>query len=213
MGSLLYVYLIAPLRRTARPWRVTGVTRLSPRQWEMTLAPEGHSGLAYRAGQFAWLNVRHSAFSLKENPFSLSSAPSAGPEVSFLIKELGDFTRTIGQIEPGTIAHLDGPYGSLAIDHRPEPGIALIAGGVGLAPLLGILRHLRATGDPRPVKLVYGNRLAEQIVCRADLRPEDVTYVLSEPPAGWDGETGRIDAALIDRVFSAAEFRDWVFVM
>jgi len=213
VGSLLYVYLLVPLFGKARAWRVTSVTRLTPRQWQVTVTPEGHPGLDYKAGQFVWLNVGHSAFSIKENPFSICSAPAARPAVSFMIKELGDFTRTVGQIKPGTLAYLDGPYGSLSVDHRNEPGVALIAGGVGLAPLLGILRQMRLTGDPRKVRVIYGNRTAEQIAYREELAAEDVTHVLSEPTQTWQGETGFIDAALIDRLFSADEFKDWVFVM
>ncbi len=213
VGSLLYVYLLVPLRKRRRPWRVVSVNQLTPKQWELTVEPIGHSGLAYSAGQFAWLNVGHGAFTLNENPFSISSAPAAGPSVSFVIKELGDFTRTIGQIKPDTVAYLDGPYGSLTVDGCDAPGIALIAGGVGIAPLLGILRQMRLTGDPREIKIVYGNRIESQIACREELDAEDVTYALSEPDETWQGEKGVTDAALIDRVFSTVEIKDWVFVI
>ncbi|MEO9525416.1 MULTISPECIES: ferredoxin reductase family protein [Marinobacter] len=213
IGSLLSVYLLVPLLQRARPWRVTSVARLTPKQWEVTVKPDGHRGLDYKAGQFVWLNVGNNPFSLKENPFSICSAPAAGPELSFMIKELGDFTRTIGQIRTGTVAYLDGPYGNLSLDGRTEPGVALIAGGVGLAPLLGILRQMRLTGDSREVKLIYGNRIIDQIAYREELDTEDVFYVLQEPPETWHGETGFIDAALIDRVFTQKEFSEWVFVM
>ncbi|MDK9556877.1 ferredoxin reductase family protein [Marinobacter sp. M216] len=217
VGSLLTVYLLVPLLQKARPWRVTSVVRLTPKQWEVTVEPDGHRGLDYKAGQFVWLNVGHTPFSMKENPFSICSAPAAGPEISFMIKELGDFTRTVGQIKDRTVAYLDGPYGNLSVDGRAEPGVALIAGGVGLAPLLGILRQMRLTGDSRKVKLIYGNRIVDQIAYREELDEElgaeDVVYVLSEPPETWHGETGFIDAALIDRVFSEKEFSEWVFVM
>lgn len=213
VGSLFYVYLIVPIKDRRRAWRVASVTRLTPRQWELTLTPDAHSGLAYTAGQFVWLTVGHSPFSINEHPFSISSAPSGGPEVSFMIKELGDFTRGVGDIKPGTTAYLDGPYGSLAIEGRTEPGVALIAGGVGLAPLLGILRQMRLTGDPRKVRLVYGNRKADQIAFRGELDMADVTYVLSEPPEGWTGETGYIDGALLDRVFAPQDFKEWLFVV
>ena len=212
-GSLLYVYLLVPLRDMRLPWRVASVDRLSPRQWQVTIAPVNHAGLTYKAGQFVWLNIGHSPFSLKENPFSVCSAPAAGPELSFMIKELGDFTRTIGEVQPDTTAYLDGPFGSLTVEGRSEPGIALIAGGVGIAPLLGILRQLRATNDPRQVKIIYGNRMENQIAWRDELEREEVTYVLSEPPGDWEGETGLIDADLIDRVFAREEFEDWVFVI
>ena len=213
VGSLLMVYLWVPLQKRARAWRVVSVNQLTTKQWELTVEPEGHAGLDYKAGQFLWLNVGHSPFSLKENPFSICSAPAEGPRVSFMIKELGDFTRSIGQIEPGTLAFLDGPYGNLSVDGRAEPGVALIAGGVGLAPLLGILRQMRATNDPRKVRLIYGNRVIDQIAHREELGTENVVYVLSEPPDNWEGETGFIDGALIDRVFSEEEFSEWLFVM
>ncbi|MDO3720217.1 ferredoxin reductase family protein [Marinobacter sp. chi1] len=212
-GSLLSVYLLVPFLQKKHPWRVTSVVQLTPKQWELIVQPEGHPGLDYRAGQFVWLNVGHSPFSMKENPFSVSSAPAAGPAISFMIKELGDFTRTVGQIRPGTLAYLDGPYGNLSVDDRTEPGVALIAGGVGLAPLRGILRQLRLTGDSRKVKLVYGNRRFDQIAYREELDAEGAVFVLSEPPDTWNGEKGFIDGSLMDRVFSEDEFREWVFVM
>ncbi|MFT6104826.1 MAG: putative ferric reductase [Paracoccaceae bacterium] len=212
-GSLVYVYVLLPLRDKAHAWRVTSVTQLTPKQWEVTVTPEHPSGLDYMAGQFAWLNLGHSSFSIQENPFSICSAPAAGPDVSFMIKELGDFTRTIGGVKSGTIAYLDGPYGSLTVEGRTEAGIALIGGGVGLAPLLGILRQMRLCADPRKVKLVYGNRSPDQIACRGELADQDVTFVVSEPTPDWQGETGLIDPALIDRIFTPHEIREWLFVM
>ncbi|MDI9244664.1 ferredoxin reductase family protein [Marinobacter sp. CHS3-4] len=217
VGSLLTVYLLVPLYQRTRPWSVTSIIHLTPKQWEVTVTPEGHRGLDYKAGQFVWLNVGHSPFSMRENPFSICSAPAGGPDVSFMIKELGDFTSSLNQIKNGTRAYLDGPYGNLSVDGRDEPGVALIAGGVGLAPLLGILRQMHMTGDSRKVKLIYGNRVVDQIAYREELEQtlgeENLTYVLSEPPKEWHGETGLIDAPLIDRTFSEQEFRDWVFVM
>jgi ferredoxin-NADP reductase len=63
------------------------------------------------------------------------------------------------------------------------------------------------------VKLVYGNRVVDQLAFREELGAEDAVYVLSEPPESWSGETGFIDGALIDRVFSEKECSEWVFVM
>jgi len=213
IASLMYGYLIEPLRQRARKWRVGSVIQLAPKQWEVSLTPEGHAGLAFRAGQFAWLNIGHSPFSLHENPFSISSAPAAGRDVSFVIKELGDFTSSLGQVQPGTRAYLHGPFGSLTVDGRPEPGIVLIAGGVGIAPMLSILRQMQLTDDPRRVKLIYGNRVEEQIVYRDALAQFDVTYALSDPPKEWRGEVGLIDQPLLERALSDQQFAEWLFVL
>ncbi|MFT7107771.1 MAG: putative ferric reductase [Yoonia sp.] len=174
---------------------------MTQKQWELTIEPNGHAGLAYEAGQFSWLNVGHSPFSMKENPFSICSAPAIGPEVSFMIKEPGDFTRTISQIELGSVAYLDGHFGSLTVEGRNELGVAFIAGGVGIAPLLGSIRQMRQTGDPRKVKLICGNRVAEHIAYRSELDAEDVTYVLSEPTEAWQGETGFIELSALGSHF------------
>ncbi len=130
-----------------------------------------------------------------------------------MIKELGDFTRTIGYIQPGTPAYIDGAYGSLTVDGRSEPGVALIAAGIGIAPLMGILRQMRLSDDPRKVKIVYGNRTLDQILCREELDGEDVCYVLSKPPHDWTGETGRIDPELLGRLFTQTQIDDWLFVV
>ena len=61
--------------------------------------------------------------------------------------------------------------------------------------------------------MVYGNRTEQQIACRDELGTDGVTYVLSEPPEGWLGETGYLDGRVLDRVFTPDEFRDWVFVL
>jgi predicted ferric reductase len=179
----------------------------------VTVAPDGHSGLAFEAGQFVWLNIGHGPFSLYENPFSIASAPSGGPEVSFVIKELGDFTRSLDRIAVGTRAYLDGPYGSLTVTGRAEPGIVLIAGGVGIAPVLSILRQLRDSRDPRAVMVIYGNRTEGQIVHRAELEAAGATFVVAEPTEGWQGEVGVADAAFMERVLTPEQIAEWLFVI
>jgi predicted ferric reductase len=220
VASLLWVYLAKPLMKHRRPWRVTGVQHLADRTWELTLSPDGHDGLRFAPGQFAWISIGHGAFSLNENPFSIASAPGAGPDLRFVIKELGDFTRRIGDIPTGTPAHVDAPFGALTLDgHRDVPGICLVAGGVGIAPMLSHLREMALDSDPRPRLLVYANRSPSQVVHGDELdrmareTPLELVHVLSEPPPGWQGETGLVTRDLLERHLDAAARRDWVFVL
>ncbi len=217
--SLAYVYLARPLLQHARPWTVASVRSIAMNTWELTLEPDGHGGLRYQAGQFAWLKVGPSALSRRENPFSISSAPGSGNALQFVIKELGDFTGSLDKLQSGTPAFVDGPYGNLVITGRTEPGIALIAGGVGVAPLLGILRQLQIDGDPRPTALVYGNRLKDKIVYPGELdrmardHGTQIVNVLSEPPAGWAGKTGVMGPDLIRSIFNTPERKEWLYVL
>ena len=220
VGALAYVYVVAPLLRLRRPFTVSEVRKEADRTWAVTLTPDFEGTLRYRAGQFAWLNIGHPVTSLNENPFSIASAPSAGPDVQFLIKELGDFTSTIGQVELGTRAWLEAPHGHLTVGGHPNAkGVALIAGGVGLAPLMGILRELYATGDTRPTVLLYGNRHVGQIAFAEELKElsrthgTEVVHILSEPPEGWTGETGYVTPELLRRTFGTPQHHDWLYVL
>jgi len=217
--SLASVYVLRPITKLRRPWKVCEIRKAADQTWAVDLEPVGHDGISYKAGQFFWLHIGHSAFSLSENPFSVASAPAQKGKLSFVIKELGDFTSTLGSIPQGAKAYVDGPFGHMTIEGRHEPGIGLVAGGVGIAPMLSILRELDATGDTRPVKLVYGNRNEGQIVASEELdryaqRPDvDVVHVVAEPGPDWCGETGITDAAFIRRHFGRPEQRDWLYVL
>ena len=216
--TLIYIYLVRPIRQRQRGWTVNAVKPLALKTWEVTIEPDGHSGLSYEAGQFVWLNIGHSTFSINENPFSISSAPSSGPALQFAIKELGDFTRIIGNIKLGEKAHLDGPHGNLVITGRSEPGIALIAGGIGIAPLIGILRQLRFERDSRSTMLVYGNRVREQILYNEEVSDlssvhgTKVIHTLTQPQEDWEGRVGRVDDNLIRDLFQP-EMKQWLFVL
>ncbi len=217
-ATLLWVYLIKPLSQLRRPYAVQTVRPIAQRTWELTIAPE-KTPLDFAAGQFVWLNVGHSPFSMAENPFSIASAPARTDQMSFVIKEVGDFTRRIGEVQPGTRCYLDGPHGHLVIPGREAAGIALIAGGVGIAPVLSILRQLRHERDERPMVLLYGNRVREQIVYADELSEMQndlnvqVEYALADPPEEWQGHRGVIDAALLRTVLERADAKSWCYIL
>jgi predicted ferric reductase len=215
--TLLWVYALKPGWQLRNPYEVRSVRPIALKTWELVVAPKRSAPIAFSAGQFVWLNVAHSPFSLYENPFSIASAPSTTDHLAFVIKEVGDFTRGLARIVPGTNAYVDGPHGNLTLQGRSGDGIALIAGGVGIAPLLGILRQLHHDRDKRPIVLLYGNRLRDQIVfldelsqmqAHLDLRVE---HILGEPPADWQGRTGVIDTASLAAVFDHPEARSWLY--
>lgn len=218
-GTLAWAWLLRPLGLARRPWRIAAIRPVALRSWEVVLEPVGHAGLAFRAGQFAWIKLDRGAFARREHPFSIASAPSEAGTLRFLIKEAGDFTRRIGTLPVGARAFVDGPHGSLVVQDRPEPGLAFLCGGVGVAPALSIIREEAARPAPRPMLLLYGNRVPAQIVAGEELaRLQDrglleLVHVLGEPPPGWHGATGQLDAALIARCCAAPARNGWLFVL
>lgn len=210
LGLVAYVRLLRPIALLRRPWKVVEVRAERGRSWTLALEPEQGPGLDYRAGQFVWLSLRASPFGMREHPFSIASSPSRPGRLEFTIKELGDFTRTIGSVKPGERAWVDGPYGNFGVDgHADAPGLVFIAGGVGIAPVMSLLRWLADQGDRRPLWLFYGNRDIERIVFREELEALQqrlalkVIHVLGEPPSDWPGERGFITAEVLNRHLSA----------
>lgn len=200
-----YVRLWRPWAIQRRPYEVVDVRSERGDAWTVVLRPRGHHGFAHRPGQFAWLTLRASAFSMREHPFSIASSPDAAGHLEFTIKELGDFTKTIKTVQPGETAFVDGPYGAFTFERHQAPGYVLIAGGIGIAPLMSMLRALADRGDTRPIVLFYGYRRWERLTFREaieDLRSRlslRVVYVLGEPPDHWEGETGVIHQELLSR--------------
>lgn len=217
--AMLHVYALKPLLRLRTPYRVVSNRRIAERMWEIVLAPERGEAMRFAAGQFAWLNLGHSPFSLVEHPFSMSSAPADRSRIAFTIKEAGDFTRTIGSVTPGTRAFLDGPHGNFCLAGRDIRDVVFIAGGVGLAPILSMLRQMAAERWPHRVRLVYGNRVSGQILCADELEAMkskldlETVHLLSKPPPGWRGATGMLTADTLDPILDSHGAGDWTYFL
>ena len=203
LASALTVYGDRALRMVLTKWRVAGNRKIADGLWELTLSHQAGKGLRYRAGQFAWIAFGGRRLPLFDHPFSIASAPSAGNDLSFIIKESGDFTGGIGTIAVGTKVGIDAPHGSFVLDEDSADPLLLVAGGVGIAPILAILRELSARGDRRPVRLVYAGLrpqamiAPERIVLEAaglDLR---VVFLAEEAGPDWRYGHGRVSATVI----------------
>lgn len=205
---LAWIRIISPLIRLRHPWRVVRVDAEAGNTSTLVIEPVGHPGFRFDPGQFGWIAVNRSPFSITQHPFSFSSmadTPPGGP-VAMTIKAAGDFTGTIPNVVAGTRVYVDGPHGVFSMDRRQAPGYVFIAGGVGITPLFSMLLTMQAREDVRPVTLFYGSatrgdivffeELAELSAAMPNLR---VVHVLERPSNDWLGESGRIDPDLLRR--------------
>lgn len=195
--ATLYGWRWAKLRR--RPWTLKSNRKLGDRTWELDIQPaEGTPPLSYEAGQFVWMTSGRRRFPLFDHPFSIADSPTR-EGISLIIKEAGDYTNRIGSLKPGTPIGIDGPHGSFTIGREGPGAIVLIAGGVGIAPILGLLRDLVARRDPRPVRLAYATGRPENLVCLDEIeRARDVldlqVMLLSEREGeDFEGVIGRLE--------------------
>jgi predicted ferric reductase len=211
IAVIAYVRLWRPWRIARMPWRVAEVRPERGGVWTVALEPLGHPGIRFQPGQFAWLTLRASPFAMREHPFSIASAAGEGHRLEFAIKAVGDFTGALAQLRPGEAAYVDAPYGAFSTDrHAGAPGYVFVAGGVGAAPILSMLRTLAQRGDRRPLVLFYGNRTWERVAFREALEdlagrlPLKVVHVVGEPPYPASCESGFITREVLERHLPAS---------
>ncbi|MGQ7792328.1 ferredoxin reductase family protein [Faunimonas sp. B44] len=204
------------LKLHIRPWRLEQVTKRADRMWELDIRPNpGNPPWPYRAGQFVWMTEGRRRFPLFDHPFSIADSPIR-PGLSLIIKEAGDFTSTVGGLPPGTPMGIDGPYGEFTLEAHDAGAVLLIAGGVGIAPIMGLLRDMVARRDPRPVRLAYAAGRPENFACIDEIEAAkasidlQVLLISEEGAAGWPGAVGLLDRNRLDTLLAGLERRSTV---
>ncbi len=129
--------------------------------------PDDYATVA--AGQFVMIETRPGLEPYLRRAFSVhdvSSAPD-GTRIELLAKIVGRGTRALSLARPGETRALLGPLGRPFTPPAAGP-VALVAGGVGSAPLLLLGRQLVAAGIR--FDFYYGGRAAADLVRADDFR-------------------------------------------
>lgn len=205
LSIILYIRVARPIIMIKKPYKVVRVQQERGQSWSLYLQPDGHEGMSFEAGQFAWI-TNESPFIFRENPFSFSTSSESDDKViGFTIKELGDFTKTIKNFKPGDIVYVDGPYGTFSMDEHRCKEMVYIAGGIGSAPVMSMLRTLADRNCEKKMIFFYGNPTWESVIFREELEELEqklnlkLVNVLEKPPEGWEGERGFINADILQR--------------
>jgi ferredoxin-NADP reductase len=134
-----------------------------------------------------------------QRSYSVSSSPLDEGQIELTIDLLDD-----GEVSPyfhevveeGDQVELRGPFTSYFV-WRGESPVLLVGGGSGVAPLMAMLRHKRRTMPELDMRLVYSVRYPDDVIYADELGDDAVLTYTREPPEGWSGHTGHIDADLL----------------
>jgi predicted ferric reductase len=213
-GYWLYSRVVRPRLLLHHPFRVTAINAEAPNVWTVTLKSRENRPFVFAPGQFQFLRLHGANVPAEEHPFSIASSAEQTGSISLTVKDSGDFTAAISRIRPGDCATVHGPFGRFSHTlHRGEGELVFIAGGVGITPLMSMLRTMRDRREPRSVLLLYANRrradalfLEELNAIEAGANPIlKVVHVLSNAPPSWTGEIGRLDADRVARLCGGVE--------
>ncbi|HXD15684.1 MAG TPA: 2Fe-2S iron-sulfur cluster-binding protein [Vicinamibacterales bacterium] len=127
-------------------------------------------GFEFKAGQFLTIRLRADG---KEHArcYSISSRPEARGYMEISVKRLGSVSATLhASVRAGGMLAIRMPAGAFVYPAGDDRPIVLIAGGIGITPLMSMLRHGLDAEPLRPVTLVYSVRTPEDIAFRDEIR-------------------------------------------
>lgn len=147
LTAALTFRIALPLWRSARHGvRVSSIRRESPDVVTVTLCGRDLDRLGAAGGQFLTWRFLEAAHWWRAHPFSLSAAPT-GDTLRLTARQVGDGTRLLDKLHPGTRALIEGPYGVLTAPTRSTDRLLLIGAGLGIAPLRALLEDLPSHVD------------------------------------------------------------------
>jgi ferredoxin-NADP reductase len=166
-GAILVWRLAVPIHRTLmHDLRVSAVVRESPDVVSVVMTGRRLDRLPVAAGQFfTWRFLNRDGWT-RGNPYSLSAAPT-GNQLRITVKDLGDGSRALARLAPGTRVAIEGPFGRLHDGVRTRRKVTLMASGIGVTPLRALLEEMPQS--PGDVTLVYRAASVEDLVFRDEI--------------------------------------------
>jgi NAD(P)H-flavin reductase len=162
---------------------------------------------SFKPGQFNMLYVP----GIGEAPISISSSP-ADNDLMHTIRIAGDVTTHISRLNAGDVIGIRGPFGSSwPLEEIEDRDLMIIAGGVGIAPLRSVIRHILMYGrrkkspsqTPTGKKFIlYGAKTPKDMIFRdefprfGDAFQVFLTVDKADPEEYWRGEVGLITGLL-----------------
>ncbi len=118
--------------------------------------PIFQANYSYDPGVFNMISLA----GLGEAPISISSNDSGPDTFDHTIRAVGNVTNCLAGLKVGDSIGIRGPYGTgWPVEEMKGKNVLLIAGGIGLAPLRPVIKHIQAhRQDYGKLEILYGAR-------------------------------------------------------
>ena len=179
---------------------VRQVTKETKDTFTLTLEPsEGAKG-GFRPGQFSMLWI----FGVGEVPVSISGDPGDNGHLVYTLRSVGQVTRAVVSRSPGAAIGVRGPFGTAwPLEEARGKDVAVVAGGIGLAPLRGaVYQILSRRQEYGRLLILYGARSPHDVLFRKELaawsRHANTQVLISVDYGGvsWRGHVGVVTTLL-----------------
>jgi predicted ferric reductase len=152
LAAVVTARIILPLSLSRKhDLRVAAVVPESPGVVSVYVSGVDLDLLKARGGQFFQWRFMTRDWWWQAHPYSLSASPNES-WLRITVKDLGDQSRMLHALRPGTRVVAEGPYGVFTAGARHGESVAAFAAGVGITPIRAVLEDLP---DGTAVTLVY----------------------------------------------------------
>lgn len=190
--------------------RVAHITRETPTIETFRLVEPSSDRLPFDflPGQFLQVEVEPQPGKVVRRTYTIASSPTQRAYVELTVKreERGIVSRYLSdRIKVGDLVKVSGPFGTFTFTGSDADSIVLIAGGVGITPMMSVLRYLTDTAWPGEIFFVYGAQSTEEFVFRQEIeqleRRHDRLHVFASMPRSpgtvWLGPEGIISKEML----------------
>jgi ferredoxin-NADP reductase len=161
-------------------------------------------GFDFLAGQFLPVRVRIDGQD-HIRCYSISSAPEARGYLEISVKRQGLVSNTLhATVRPGALVTVKAPAGAFTYPAADDRPLVLIAGGIGITPVMSMWRHAVHCDPGRTITLMYSAQTAEALAFRDEIKllarrhPQTrVIFAVTRGETPPDVYPGRIDDSLI----------------
>jgi ferredoxin-NADP reductase len=179
----------------------------SPNVRTLRLAIPDGSELPFRhlPGQFVTFTVRPIDLPIKRS-YTIASPPTRRDYLEVTVKreEHGTVSSFLHSVHEGDTLQVTGPSGSFTFMGEGANSIVLISGGVGVTPMMSVLRYLTDRSWSGDIFFIYGCRSDQDVIYREELEYLQRRYpnlklliVADDASADWPHARGRITAELL----------------
>ena len=167
------------------------------------VAPDRHRlPFTFKPGQFVTLALPIGGEEVRRT-YTVSSPPTRTSYIEVTVKREGVASGYLhDQVHEGDQIEVRALSGSFTFTGAESDGVLLIGGGVGITPMMSVLRSLTDTAWEHGIWMVFAVRTPKDIIFEKELtylqerHPNFHLQVIAEDAAGtgWQGLTGRITA-------------------
>lgn len=167
LGLILWNRVLVPVVRSRRHrLSVTEAVRESEDVVSVWMTGRDLARVRMLPGQFMNFKFRHRGLAYEAHPFSVSGTD--GDRLRITVKALGDASTILMGVPVGTRVTFEGPYGVMTPPRAEGSRYVLVAGGVGIGPIVSLVSGLGSRGVPLDV--IYRASVPEDLVLADELR-------------------------------------------